>query len=184
MKSKLITVLLALVLVLALTGCHKTKDVDVSTQKDLTIVTSTEKETTKAEETTKEDAKDDTTKAAEKTEAKKQTNLSGSWNDKFSQRAVMDISGGKDGVYQVHVHWGSTAFESDNWVMTATFNEENGELTYRNCTRTTDTFSEDGKDQTTDVKYKNGTGKFLYKNGELRWQSDNDSDVNECVFAK
>ena len=181
MKTRLITVLLALSLTLALTGCHKTENVEVSTVKDLTIATVTEVETTEAETTT--EAADETTKATEKTEAKK-TDLTGSWSDSFSQRAVMDITGGKNGVYQIHVHWGSTAFESDNWTMTGTFDEAAGVLSYKDCTCSTVTLDENGNNEKTVVKYKNGSGKFLYKNGELRWQADNDTDVNSCVFSR
>jgi hypothetical protein len=96
----------------------------------------------------------------------------------------MEIRGGKGKTYQIHVHWGSTAFESDNWTMTGTFNDTTGELTYKDCKRVTTTLNEEDGPETEEVHYTNGTGKFLYKNGELSWRADNDPDVNDCVFAR
>ncbi len=95
----------------------------------------------------------------------------------------MEVRGGKNNVYRIHIHWGSTAFESEDWTMTGTFNDTTGELTYKDCTRTTITFDEEGN-ETDEVHYRNGTGKFLYNNGELTWQSDNDDYVDQCVFIQ
>ena len=65
-----------------------------------------------------------------------------------------------------------------------TFNDTTGELTYKDCKRVTTTLDEaDGPEQE-EVHYTNGSGIFIYKNGELSWHADNDPDVNECVFAR
>ena len=179
MKTKLFAALLALVLTLALAGCHKTENVDVST----TVPTATEAvETTTEAEKTKE--AEETSETVSKTVIKNQISLAGTWEDKVSQRAVLEVRGGQNQTYQLHVHWGDSAFTSDDWTMTGTFNDSTGELTYKNCTRKTITFDENGGTESEDVHYTNGTGKFIYKNGELSWQADNDSDVNICVFKK
>ena len=122
-------------------------------------------------------------KTADKTVIKNDVNLVGTWDDRYSQRATMEVRGGKNNVYRIHIHWGSTAFESEDWTMTGTFNDTTGELTYQDCTRTTITFDEEGN-ETDEVHYRNGTGKFLYNNGELTWQSDNDDYVDQCVFIQ
>lgn len=177
MKNKLFAILLALTLVLALAGCHKTENVEVST----TVLPETTASTTVPETTTEAE---ESTKAPDKTVIKNDVNLVGTWDDKFSQRATMEVRGGKNNTYQIHVHWASTAFESDNWTMTGTFNDTTGELTYKDCKRVTTTLDEaDGPEQE-EVHYTNGTGKFVYKNGELSWHANNDADVNECVFAR
>ncbi len=175
MKQKLFAALLALTLVLALTACQKTEDVTITTTEPVVTV---EKSTEKAEETT---AKSD--KTVDATVILNDIKLTGTWSDRISQRATMEVRGGKDQVYQIHVHWGSTAFESENWNMTATFNDATGELTYKDCTRMTLTLKEDGAENEA-VRYTDGKGKFLYKNGELYWQAANDEDVNECVFVR
>lgn len=177
MKNKLFAILLALTMVLALAACHKTETVEVST----TAVTTEAVETTAAEETTSEE---ETSKTASKTVVKNEVSLVGTWDDKMSQRATMEIRGGKNQTYQIHVHWGSTAFEADEWTMTGTFNDSTGELTYKDCKHVTITLDEDDGPEEEEVHYTNGTGKFLYKNGELSWQADNDPDVNACVFAR
>ena len=179
MKNRIFAIVLALAMALALAACHKTETVEVSTT--ASAVTE-EVETTTAPETTT--AEEKTSKEADKTVIKNDINLVGTWDDKFSQRAVMEIRGGKGKTYQIHVHWGSTAFESENWTMTGTFNDTTGELTYKDCKRVTTTLDEaDGPEQE-EVHYTNGSGKFIYKNGELSWHADNDPDVNECVFAR
>ncbi len=178
MKNKIFAILLALTLVLALAACHKTENVEVSTTAP---VVTEEVETTAAEETSEAEEE---SKTADKTVIKNDVNLVGTWDDKMSQRATMEIRGGKGKTYQIHVHWGSTAFESDNWTMTGTFNDTTGELTYKDCKRVTTTLNEEDGPETEEVHYTNGTGKFLYKNGELSWRADNDPDVNDCVFAR
>lgn len=174
MKQKLSAVLLALTLVLALTACQKTEDVTIST---------TEPVVTAAPSTTEKSKTEKTDKSAGTTVIKNDIKLTGTWDDRISQRATMEVRGGKDQKYQIHVHWGSTAFESEDWTMTGTFNDSTGELTYKNCTRKTITLEGEGPETET-VKYTDGTGKFLYKNGELNWQADNDEDVNQCIFTR
>lgn len=174
MKQKLFAVLLALTLALALAACQKTEDVTITTTEP--VVTAPET-TTEKSKTTKTD------KTAETTVVKNEVKLTGTWSDRISQRATMEVRGGKDQTYQIHIHWGSTAFESEDWTMTGTYNDSTGELTYKNCTRKTITLKEDGPETET-VRYTNGTGKFLYKNGELSWQAANDNDVNECIFTR
>ena len=120
MKNKIFAILLALTMVLALAACHKTENVEVSTTAP---VVTEEVETTAAEETSEAEEE---SKTADKTVIKNDVNLVGTWDDKMSQRATMEIRGGKGKTYQIHVHWGSTAFESDNWTMTGTFNDTTG----------------------------------------------------------
>lgn len=178
MKNRLFAVLTALILLLALSACHRTEDVVVTTTEP--VVTTAGEETTAEEETTE---KTDADKSVSTTVVKNQVVLSGTWDDRFSQRATMEVRGGKGQTYSIHVHWSSTAYEADDWTMTGTFNDSTGELTYKDCTRKTITLSDSGA-ETEEVHYTGGTGKFLYSNGELSWHADNDPDVNDCVFAR
>lgn len=182
MKKRILSLITVLVIAVSLTACHKTEDVAPTTAvtTETTLMTEAETTTTTKSTTITRTVKETT---GSTTTAKKQVNLAGSWEDRYSQRASMDVTGGKNQVYNIHIHWGSSAMESEDWSMTGTFNEATGELTYKDCTRMTITFSEDGT-ETDEVQYKNGTGKFLYKNGELRWQDNNDDYVNDCVFVR
>lgn len=173
MKTKLFAVLLAVLMALGLTACHKTEDVEVTTTAPVNLVeeTTLEEETTEAEKTT-----------AKETTKKAETSLAGSWQDRVSQRATMDISGGKNNVYTINVHWGSTAYEAVHWTMTGTYDPDKGVLTYSNAKKST--IDSSGDTDTETVEYTNGTGKFVYKNGELSWQADNDPDTSICVFTK
>lgn len=178
MKTRLIALLTAVLMTLALAACHKTETVEVSTVAPVTETVTVEESTTEKTE------KDAAEKTVSTTVIKNDVNLVGTWSDKVSQRATMEVRGGQGEKYSIHVHWGSTAFESEDWTMTGTFNDTTGELTYKDCTRKTVTFSQDGGEEKYETHYTNGTGKFLYKNGELSWQAANDSDVNECVFQR
>mgnify|MGYP002513930321 FL=1 len=181
MKNKLLTIVLALTMVLALSACHKTEPAEVTTTAPV-VTEATETTTAKTTKATKTTTAKES-KTADKTVIKNDVNLVGTWDDRYSQRATMEVRGGKNNVYRIHIHWGSTAFESEDWTMTGTFNDTTGELTYKDCTRTTITFDEEGN-ETDEVHYRNGTGKFLYNNGELTWQSDNDDYVDQCVFIR
>jgi len=168
-------------MVLALSACHKTEPAEVTTTAPV-VTEATETTTAKTTKATKTTTAKES-KTADKTVIKNDVNLVGTWDDRYSQRATMEVRGGKNNVYRIHIHWGSTAFESEDWTMTGTFNDTTGELTYQDCTRTTITFDEEGN-ETDEVHYRNGTGKFLYNNGELTWQSDNDDYVDQCVFIR
>ena len=194
MKNKLFAFVLALTMVLvlsachktepavlALSACHKTEPAEVTTTAPV-VTEATETTTAKTTKATKTTTAKES-KTADKTVIKNDVNLVGTWDDRYSQRATMEVRGGKNNVYRIHIHWGSTAFESEDWTMTGTFNDTTGELTYKDCTRTTITFDEEGN-ETDEVHYRNGTGKFLYNNGELTWQSDNDDYVDQCVFIQ
>ncbi len=181
MKNKLLTIVLALTMVLALSACHKTEPAEVTTTAPV-VTEATETTTAKTTKATKTTTAKES-KTADKTVIKNDVNLVGTWDDRYSQRATMEVRGGKNNVYRIHIHWGSTAFESEDWTMTGTFNDTTGELTYKDCARTTITFDEEGN-ETDEVHYRNGTGKFLYNNGELTWQSDNDDYVDQCVFIR
>lgn len=184
MKTRIIALFAAVLMVLSLTACHKAKDVDVTTEAvSTTVATKAATKTKKATEKADASKTEKTEKTVSKTVIKNQVSLIGTWNDRYSQRATMEIRGGKNQTYDIHVHWGSTAMESEDWTMTGTFNDSTGELTYKDCTRTTITFDEDGN-ETDEVHYRNGSGKFLYKNGELTWQSNNDDFVADCIFER
>ncbi len=182
MKNKIFAIVLALTMVFAFAACSKTETADVTT-----AVASTKAETTAVEESKTEDATTEkTTKAVSKTVITNSVNLVGTWEDKVSQRAILEVrSGSGSNNYSLHAHWSSSAYEAEDWYMTGTYNTTTGELTYSDCRRVTTTYATDNdSDKTEDVQYTNGSGKFVYKNGELSWQADNDGDVNDCVFKR
>ncbi|MBQ7566119.1 MAG: hypothetical protein IJT18_03285 [Oscillospiraceae bacterium] len=107
--------------------------------------------------------------------------LIGTWAEKIAGRGMIEIEKRGDGKYDVNIHWGSSAWESSDWTMTATAGN-GGELTYDDCTMTTTTFT-DETHSTTAVDYENGTGKFILNSAnEIMWQDDVGGAGDDTVF--
>ena len=168
------TMVLLAVLTTSLLGC--TKKIDETPVSTAITEETTVEDSTAAEETTAA-AKDATTK-------KTSTSLAGSWQDRVSQRANMDIKSKGGNAYSILVHWGSTYNEYYQWTMNATYDPATGVLSYSGCKKEAVMTDDNGEDSVTDVFYENGTGKFVMKNGELSWQADNDPDTSICVFVR
>jgi len=104
------------------------------------------------------------------------------YEDSVSQRAGADITAnGSDGVH-ILVYWGSSAFESDQWEMNAVA-QNDGTLTYEDCTHVRITFDEEGNDNV-DILSEGGSGYFVSYNGDLAWEGAEDESCKECVFVK
>jgi len=108
--------------------------------------------------------------------------LAGDYEDTFSQRAVAEVTAYEDYV-EIMVHWGSSAFESTMWTMTARLAED-GLLCYSDEKRTDIVLSESGL-ETDNVVYENEAGFFsVDEEGKLIWNGAFSEDCRECAFVK
>ncbi len=96
-------------------------------------------------------------------------------------RASIHISGGPE-LYTVLITWGSSASEHSEWTFTGKF-DENGVLTYTDCTRTDLVYTDDVT-HTDTVVYSNGTGKLEYKDFKLSWTDDMENKGEGMTFTK
>jgi len=110
-------------------------------------------------------------------------NLAGFYTDSFSQRATAEVvANGSKGV-TITVHWSSSAFEYDRWVMDA-YVSEDGTLSYPFESHATYETDENGESKATqDVVSENG-GWFDVVDGALLWSGACDESCRECVFVK
>lgn len=108
--------------------------------------------------------------------------LVGEYQDCYSQRAVATVTGnGGDGV-EITVSWGSSAFETEEWTMTAKRGED-GLLYYTDCSHIVTTTAEDGT-ESVDIIYAYGEGFFGENEGVLYWNGAADENCQNCVFEK
>ena len=90
MKNKLFAIVLALTMVLVLSACHKTEPAEVTTTAPV-VTEATETTTAKTTKATKTTTAKES-KTADKTVIKNDVNLVGTWDDRYSQRATMELS--------------------------------------------------------------------------------------------
>ncbi len=111
--------------------------------------------------------------------------LIGSYEDSFSQRAVLEITAidGSDKVRAVVV-WGSSAFERDTWTMTCGFSED-GLFSYSDGLHERITCAESGE-ETVETLEENQIGFFNYdaEAKTLSWTGAADEDCQPCVFVQ
>lgn len=108
--------------------------------------------------------------------------LAGVWADKISGRCLIEIAKSEtEGVYDVMIHWGSSAFESYNWTMTAVAGD-GPELIYEDA-KLIDLLFTSEEESTETVKYENGKGSFiLLSTYELIWNDETEHTADDILF--
>ncbi len=106
----------------------------------------------------------------------------GIWSEKIAGRGNIDIrKSTEDGKYVIQINWGSSAFETYVWTMTAEASGSNV-LKYNDGKLVILQFGNDGI-ETEELQYENGTGEFeLLSTNELIWQDDIGHAGDDCVF--
>ena len=103
--------------------------------------------------------------------------FSGTYTEPLSGRCTIDITSTGNNNYKVSVHWSSSAFESANWEINATYYDSTTLLEYTDAKYFVRTYSSE-EEYTDDVIYTNGAGEFWFEeDGSLGWRSAN-SDVD------
>lgn len=113
--------------------------------------------------------------------------FSGTYTEPMSGRCTITIESLGENNYKVSVLWGSSAFESANWEMNATYYDSTTLLEYTGAKYFVRTYS-DEENYEDDVQYTDGAGEFWFEeDGKLGWRSAN-SDVDgvtgETFFEK
>ena len=173
MKKKLLTLGLVSAMVFSIAACNKT---NVTPSSDPVV---TSEVTSIAVTPASEATSDIEVAAASEISAPAETpDFTGDYHDDIAGRGNISITpAGEENQYNVTVHWGSSAFESAEWTMTATYYDSTGLLEYSDGTYFIRTYT-DEENYTDDVKYTDGGGCFWFEdNGKLGWQSA-ESDVD------
>lgn len=107
----------------------------------------------------------------------------GVWADNIAGRCAVDIKN-KDGrgLYEIEVHWGSSAFESHYWTMTAVI--DGNSMKYSDCKKIVYTFDTEGNSDQV-VIYENGTGSFDFTdNNTMHWNDEVEHIADGMTFSK
>ena len=103
-------------------------------------------------------------------------NWAGTYTEPIAGRCMIDIVPVEGDNYTVTVRWSSSAFESSNWEINATYYESTTLLEYTDAKYYVRTYTDENT-YTDDVKYENGAGEFWFEGDMLGWRSAN-SDVD------
>lgn len=106
--------------------------------------------------------------------------LSGSWEDEVSKRAVMSAARKKDGSYVITVSWGGSATEAAVWEIEGNYDEASGMLTYENARHYTHVVDAEGNERTKDETTTNGA--FMKEGEKVRWKDS--ANEEDGVFVK
>ena len=112
--------------------------------------------------------------------------FTGTYTEPMSGRCTIEIKNISGDDYHIVVRWSSSAFESSNWEINATYYESTTLLEYTNAKYYVRTYTDENT-YTDDVKYENGAGEFWFEGDKLGWRSAN-SDVDgidgETLFER
>ena len=103
--------------------------------------------------------------------------FSGTYTEPMSGRCNIEITSVGNNNYKVNVRWSSSAFETANWEINATYYDSTTLLEYTDATYFVRTYTSE-EEYTDDIKYTNGAGEFWFEeDGSLGWRSAN-SDID------
>lgn len=96
--------------------------------------------------------------------------------------AQVEAEGAHDA--KITIHWGSSAFENTEWVMSGHFDSETRTVEYNDCVRTDYVYKEDGELESQTVVYENGTGRVIFREAPLAfvWEIDQEKFDEEALF--
>ena len=113
--------------------------------------------------------------------------FSGTYTEPMSGRCTIDIESVGNNNYKVTVRWSSSAFESANWEMNATYYDSTTLLEYTDAKYFIRTYTSE-EEYTDDVVYTDGAGEFWFEeDGKLGWRSassDIDYITGETLFER
>lgn len=193
--KKILAGALAGVLVLSLTACGAKTTDEVSQGAIDQIGESISADAASADATSQEavsteasDANEESANAVEESqETAPAVDFSGTYTEPMAGRCVITIVSTSDNNYKVTVHWSSSAFESANWEMNATYYDSTTLLEYTDAKYFVRTYN-DENNYTDDVQYENGAGEFWFEeDGKLGWRSANmdiDGVTGDTLFEK
>ena len=196
MKKKYLVYTLIAAMAISVSACGK-KDNNTSKTQETSVVSTentNEETTTETEEPTQEatqqvsetetEPQKDT---EEETESESETESEVSANADYDGTYVETLAGKgtisietENGVTNIQISWPSSAFEVSEWVFSGTF-DENGVLTYDNCTKTNYVYSQDESFES-EVDYKDGSGSITIKDGILTWDDAEENIASESEF--
>lgn len=107
--------------------------------------------------------------------------LVGDYQDSVSQRANM-TTWLTNGGLAIRVSWSSSAFQNNEWNMTAVLTADN-KLEYTNCSQFEITYHDNDTHDSKEI-YSNQKGYFTIEGNKLIWNGASDEICQACVFER
>lgn len=173
--KKLFVAALISTMVLSMTACGGENSESTSEKlgESIATVESTDVDSQATAESTDADSQE----ASESANEVAAPDFSGSYTEPTSGRCNIEIVSTGNNNYKINVHWSSSAFESSNWEINATYYDSTTLLEYTDAKYYIRTYTSE-EEYTDDVQYENGAGEFWFEeDGSLGWRSAN-SDVD------
>lgn len=96
--------------------------------------------------------------------------ISGDWQDSWSERCCMTITADGDNYYNVEVSWASSALECDTWTFSGYYDSSTGQLSYENGIWVTfDESNTEGSDDGSYIVLTDMSGTLTYENNVMHW---------------
>ena len=173
--KKLFVAALISTMVLSMTACGGENSESTSDKvgEPIATVASSDADSQANAEASDADSQD----AAESEKEVMAPDFSGTYTEPTSGRCTIEIVSTGDNNYKINVRWSSSAFESANWEINATYYDSTTLLEYTDAKYYIRTYTSE-EEYTDDVQYENGAGEFWFEeDGSLGWRSAN-SDVD------
>lgn len=105
--------------------------------------------------------------------------------DYQADRASMLVEAEGADTAKFTVHWGSSAWESSEWVMSGKLDPETLTVAYDNCVRTDRVYTQDGADYTDTVAYEKGAGRVVFhpEDNSITWEDDQEHIADGKTFG-
>ncbi|MBQ9827777.1 MAG: hypothetical protein IJM62_03750 [Lachnospiraceae bacterium] len=166
--KKLISIILAGLMVLSLAACAGKKDAESDAPES------------GAPESTEPDTKEDETKDTEPS-GDGQNPVMNFIGDYVADRATITIQPLGKTDAQIHITWSDSAFAHSEWDMTGTFDTDDLTIEYEDCVKKTIVFKENGEIESETIDYEDGVGEIAFlEGGKLVWDDD-EEDIAEGV---
>lgn len=108
--------------------------------------------------------------------------LIGEYADSYTQRAMLTVEDNGGVGVKLTVHWSSSAFEYNEWVMTGVYDEE-WRLSYTDGTESVITTAADGT-QSSETVATDMAGYFTLSGGKLLWDGAPEENCRDCAFER
>ena len=126
--------------------------------------------------------KEDSENSKETTVVEIPKEATGYFYEKVAGRGILNISNAKkDGSVDIVVDWGSSAYETAHWEMSAVYNPKTQSFDYIKGKQAIRTYDASGKYKE-EIVYEDGTGSFAFKDGAIIWHDDKAEKGSEDII--
>lgn len=170
-NRKYLVFIVAFALIIGISGCSKKGETNSQSAESASV-----NDESVDTETVEEDATGNEVGGSDETQPEHMDSaaITGSYADRISQRATMDIVyNDAEEYYEVVIRWGSSATETTQWTMTAYDGGNTNELTYEDCSCDNLIYGDDDSFESKNI-FQGGKGKLtVNEDMTISWKDNN-----------